>query len=47
MILTKMKTLERLVKIACYYNRIKNIEFYRDYDKEDQEPETKKRREKE
>ena len=32
MILTKMKTLERLVKIACYYNRIKNIEFYRDYD---------------
>lgn len=27
-----MKNLDRLVKLACYYNRIKDIEFYRDYD---------------
>jgi len=27
----KMKTLNRLVKISTYYNRIKDIEFYRDY----------------
>ena len=27
-----MKTLDRIVKIACYYSRIKELEFYRDYD---------------
>jgi hypothetical protein len=27
-----MKKLDRLVKLATYYNRIKHIEFYRDYD---------------
>ena len=27
-----MKNLDRLVKLACYYNRIKDIEFYREYD---------------
>tara|TARA_R110002020_G_scaffold92169_6_gene223354 strand:+ start:5201 stop:5644 length:444 start_codon:yes stop_codon:yes gene_type:complete len=27
-----MKKIDRLVKLACYYNRIKNIEFYRHYD---------------
>jgi chromosomal replication initiation ATPase DnaA len=27
-----MKTINRLVKISCYYSRIKELEFYRDYD---------------
>ena len=26
-----MITIKRLIKIACYYNRIKTIEFHRDY----------------
>jgi hypothetical protein len=26
-----MITIERLIKIACYYNRIKTLEFHRDY----------------
>ena len=31
MILIKMTTIDRLIKIACYYNSIKPIEFHRDY----------------
>ena len=27
-----MRNIDRLVKLASYYNRIKNIEFYREYD---------------
>ena len=27
-----MKNIDRLVKLSSYYNRIKNIEFYRHYD---------------
>ncbi len=31
MILLKMKTIDRLIKIACYFNSIKPLEFHRDY----------------
>ena len=27
-----VKIIDRLVKITCYYSRIKELEFYRDYD---------------
>jgi hypothetical protein len=27
-----MKQIDRLVKLASYYNKIKHIEFWRDYD---------------
>ena len=32
MILQKMRTIDRLIKIASYYNSIKVLEFYRNYD---------------
>ena len=31
MILLKMKTIDRLIRIACYFNSIKPLEFHRDY----------------